>query len=411
MSVKDSFEVSNPRTAFARFFEENNIPTYERNDVKLTEPFGRVREAITSDPELREKFDKFWFKNQFTLHEGDVKVEAEGVTEATVDAMKEEKAMDATVAESATPLVFDPEMISLIIGNAPLLSRVREEGQEGYTAVYNNISSRDDPVGWVSESDSINLLDNTESDIGFTKNQRDMHIWVDKVTISDFSSQAMSHYSNLRETTLGERLAEHAQSKAQTLLYGDPSQNLSDGSPGDQYAPEGLESIITAAGNNVDKSGVSLSSSDALLKDIKSEIIAMLQSTDNVNPMDLEVWTSWTAYDVMDNELTSHGRIQLDDEAVNFGDTDLSVGPNVPVFKSHNIRSHSYGGGSYQPGDPGDVFIVDTGRSLRWRNLAPLSTVPLGRRGLSDEVAMFEYGAPVARAEGNFSRYLSAYPV
>lgn len=408
-SVADSFEVADPRKAFRRAYETHSIPTYERNGVKLAEPFGRVREAIQHDEELRAKFDKFWFKNQFDVSSGELT--GDGVTHDVADEMKESKAMDASVAEASTPLVFDPEIVALIIQNAPFLNRTQEEGQEGYSAVYNNISSRDDPIGWVSETDSLNALDNTESDIGFTKSQRDMKIWMDKVTIADFSQQAMSHYNNLRDTTLGERLAAHAQAKEQTLLYGDPSQSLSDGSPGDSNAPEGLESIITSAGNNVDKSGTSLSASDALLKDIKSEIIAMLQSTDNVNPMDLEVWTSWTLYDTIDNELTSHGRIDLNDDRVNFGDTDISIGPQVPVFPSHNVRSHSFGSGSYTPGDPGDVFIVDTGRSLRWRSLAPLSTVPLGRRGLSDEVAMFEYGAPVMRAEGNFSRFLSAYNV
>lgn len=423
-SIAESFEVANPRKAFEKFYASHSIPTYERNDVKLSEPIGRVMDAVqhgmTRDDEtgeaLRRQYSKFWFKNQFSLEDGDAVVESEGITNDVVETMAErgdqnQKAMDANVVESSTPLVFDPEILSLIIQNAPLRDRVMMEGQEGYSAVYNNISSRDASIGWVSESDSLNLFDNTESDIGMSKNERDMKIWVDKVTISDFSNRAFSHYNNLRDTTLGERLAVHAQDWEQTLLYGDPSEALSDGSPGDSNAPEGIESIITSAGNNVDKSGVSLSASDALLKDVKAEIIKMLQSTDNVNPMDLEIWTSWTAYDEMDNELTGHGRIDLSDESVNFGDTDISIGPQVPVIPTHNVRSHSFGGGSYTPGDEGDVFIVDTGRSIRWRQLAPLSTVPLGRRGLSDEVAMFEYGAPVARAEGNFGRYLSAYNV
>jgi len=428
-SIADSFEVANPRTAFAETYETHGVPTYERNDVKLTEPLGRVVEAIQRGMRehekaevreaLRDQYHRHWFKNQFEIHGSEgAMVEAEGITSDIVDTMAErgekgEKAMDANVVQSSTPLVFDPEILSLIIQNAPLRDRVIREGQEGYTATYNNISDRDDSIGWVSESDSLNLFDNTESDISMTKNERDMKIWVDKVTISDFSERAFSHYNNLRDTTLGERLAVHAQDWEQTLLYGDPSQGLTDGTPGDSNAPEGLESILDTAGNKIDKSGLSLSSDDALLKDVKGEIIAMLQSTDNVNPMDLEIWTSWTVYDEMDNGINSFGRIELDDDRVNFGGTDISVGPQVAVIPTHNIRSHTYDDGTntYSPGDSGDVFVVDTGRSVRWRQLAPLSTVPLGRRGLSDEVAMFEYGAPVARAEGNFSRMLAAYNV
>jgi len=425
-SIAESFEVANPRKAFERFYAGHGIPTYERNDVKLSEPVGRVMDAVqhgmTRDDEvgenLRRQYNKFWFKNQFSLKDGDAVVEAAGIEEDVVDTMaergqKNQKAMDATVVESSTPLVFDPEILSLIIQNAPLRDRVMMEGQEGYTAVYNNISARDDPIGWVSENDSLNLLDDTESDITLSKNERDMKIWVDKVQISDFSERAFSHYNNLRDTTLGERLAEHAQQWEQSLLYADPSQGLDDGSPGDSNAPEGLSSIISTAGNEIDKSGVSLSADDALLKDVKAEIIAMLQSTDNVNPNDLEIWTSWTAYDEMDNGINSFGRIELDDANVNFGGTDITVGPQVPVIPTHNIREHVYDDGTttYTVGSEGDAFIVDTGRSARWRQLAPLSTVPLGRRGLSDEVAMFEYGSPIMRAEGNFSRRLADYQV
>jgi hypothetical protein len=411
-SVKDSFEIADPRQAFKNFYEQHSIPTTERRGMKLTHPRSKVMRAIESDQDLREKFSKFWLKNQFEINATGTELEARGIEKATVDQMKEEKAIDANVAQNATPLVFDPEILGIYKPNAPLVDRLTQEGQEGYTAVYNRIDSRDDAIGWTDEADSMNLLDNSESDISLAKAKRDMKIWVDKVSVADFSQRAMSHYANLRDTTLGERIAVHAQEKEQTVLYADPSQGLTDGSPGDENAPEGLATVAAAAGNQVDKSAVSLSESDALLKDIKAEIYSMLQSEKNILPNDLEIWTSWTLYDELDNELNSFGRIELDADRVNYGGTDMSIGPSVPVTPSHNIRAHTYDDGTntYSAGSAGDVFIVNT-RSMRYRNLAPLSTVPLGRRGLADEVAMFEYGTPIYRAEGEFSKHLSDYQI
>jgi hypothetical protein len=410
-AARDVLDVTDKREAFGRFWEAQGVPTVtDPEGNKLTIPLQRVHEAISKDDDLQEKFHKHWLKNQFQLCADGAKVEAQGITKNTIEEMKEEKAIDANVAENSTPLVFDPEIISLLAQEAPIVAnRLMQEGQEGYKAVFNTIDSRDDAIGFISESDSLNLYDNTESDISLNKNETDMEIWVDTVKISDFSERATNHYMNLRDTTLGERLAEHANSKEQAVLYGDPSQGLSDGSPGDSEAYDGYATIFSNASNQTDKSSVSLSSSDALVKDIKAEMVGLIQNTPAVNPNNLEIWTSHTIYDEIENELNVHGRIDLNAEAVNYGDMDLQI-KSRPVIPTHNVTGHSYGGGSYTPGDEGDVFIVST-RSSRFRSLAPLSTVPLGRRGLSDEVAMFEYGAPIARAEGNFGKHLQAYPV
>lgn len=410
-TARDVLDVTNKRESFDRFWGGQNVPTVTDPDGnRLTIPLQRVHEAIRADDELQQRHHKHWLKNQFELRADGAKVEAQGITKDTIEEMKEQKAIDATVAENSTPLVFDPEIISLLAQEAPIVAnRLMQEGQEGYTAVYNTIDSRDSAIGFVSESDSLNLYDNTESDISLNKNQTDMEIWLDTVKISDFSERATNHYMNLRDTTLGERLAEHANAKERAVLYGDSSQGLSDGSPGDSNAYDGYATIFSDASNTVDKSSVSLSASDALVRDIKAEMVELIQNTPAVNPNNLEVWTSHTVYDEIENELNVHGRIDLNAEAVNYGDMDLQV-KSRPVVPTHNVTSHSFGSGSYTPGDEGDVFIVST-RSTRFRALAPLSTVPLGRRGLSDEVAMFEYGAPIARAEGNFGKHLQAYPV
>jgi hypothetical protein len=60
-------------------------------------------------------------------------------------------------------------------------------------------------------------------------------------------------------------------------------------------------------------------------------------------------------------------------------------------------------------GDNGDVFVFST-ESFRFRALAPLSTIPLARNGLSENVAMFEFGALISKAEGAFGKHLYGYP-
>jgi hypothetical protein len=55
------------------------------------------------------------------------------------------------------------------------------------------------------------------------------------------------------------------------------------------------------------------------------------------------------------------------------------------------------------------VFIYDTS-TFRRRQLAPLSTVPLGRVGLADKAAMFEYKANIDKSHGAHLKYLQGYP-
>jgi len=311
------------------------------------------------------------------------------------------KTMDAGETENFTPLVFDPEIVSILKQNAPLLDVIPEEGQEGFDAVYNIVDSREDPLGYVSESDAVDLSNNSPSDIGFAKDSVDMTIYTDLVEISDFSQEAAAHYMNVEDTTLGEKVAQHAQRKAQQILYGDPSQSTGTGFLGDSNGFKGLTAFASDAGNVTDKSGVTSN----FVKDIKSVIREMRQD-ENVNVNNLVIATSHEFFDVLENEADFDNlRTDPSDQTVNVGLNQLQIG-GVPVIPTHNVDS--YTDGSYTPGDPGDVFIMST-RTARFRALMPMSMVPLAKNGFAETVALAEFGALVEKSQGAFVRHLQAY--
>lgn len=380
----------------------------------------------------------------------------------------EAKAMDETTVSGSTPLIFDPEILSILKQNAPLMDVVPMEGQQGFTAVHNRIDSRDEPIGFTSESDAIDLSDNSANDISFTKTETDMEIYVDLAEISDFTQAAADHYMNVEDTTLGERVALHAQRKEQQILYGDNSLDTKTGGLGDADSYDGLATKFNSAGNQIDKSGTSSS----FIKDIKSEIHTMLQ-TENVTVNNLVIATSHEFFSVLEDEADFDNlRTDPSDRSVDVGLNTLLI-KGVPVIPTHNVdlqqedetvdstdtganeivvpndytgvlsgddtfdvdgttftvESTSYDSGNNQTtitvdsvssgqtgntatfdiaGDPGDVFIFST-RAVRFRALVPFSTVPLAKQGLAETTALFEFGALIEKSGGNFGRHLQAY--
>jgi hypothetical protein len=143
------------------------------------------------------------------------------------------------------------------------------------------------------------------------------------------------------------------------------------------------------------------------VKDIKGVVRDMRQE-ENVNVNNLVIMTSHEFYDILENEAdfdnltTDAGTDTLN---VGLSDGGLSIG-GVPVFPTHNIDSFS--DGTYNAGDPGDVFIFST-RTARFRSLMPMSMVPLAKNGLAETVALAEFGALVEKSRGNFVRHLQAY--
>jgi hypothetical protein len=314
----------------------------------------------------------------------------------------------ATTVATAIPLVFDPDVIDILRTDAPLLARLPMRGYSGDPVRVNWISARAAPVGMVNEAAALVL--NTQASNDFTLSNTDYNhkIYADRVDISDFAERvAADGPVNVRDTALGARISEWAQFKEQQILYGDHAQALNDGSIGDANAFDGMI-VETAAGNIIDKSAVNLADSQALLKDVKSEIKSLLQ-TRGIYKGDLEIWTSHTLFDELENELQTRAILDQNTSSVNFGYEVIYIS-GVPVIASHNVDQHTYGNGVYTPGDEGDVFIMNK-RANAFASLAPLFTVPLGRAGLGDMMAMGEYGTYIDRAGGQMSKYLQAYNI
>jgi len=135
---------------------------------------------------------------------------------------------------------------------------------------------------------------------------------------------------------------------------------------------------------------------------IKAEVRELLQSDFAINPADLEIWCSWSLFDELENELRQdHGRFAIDVDGINldWGNYELDAG-GVPIVPGHNIDEHTYedpGGTTYSVGDPNDVFICNTA-TLEYRELMPLTTIPLATRGAAEEVGMVEFGTLIERA-------------
>lgn len=418
-SIASELNVANPDEAFKNAFtrEPYNIPVV-RNEAgsDITPTLQTLEKRIYAGeddlPEGEKAFRGMVKRSLAAARDPDVQTDA--ATKEVMAEMEQKGVIDATVAQNSVPLVYDPEVLDLLKVSAPLaMGRLPTEGQEGYKAVYNNITAREAPIGYVSESASANILDQAK-DVTMSRGEVDMAIYVDSVSITDFSAQAAAHYVNLEDLALGARLGEYAQLKEQTVLYGQsvtPTNAVSGGSA-DANAFEGLAKIYADAGNTKDKSAYDLAAND-LIDDVKAEIKALLQGPNAVNKADLEIWTSWTVHDRMEGELTTLARHGTNDDSVDYGHGNIRIN-GVEVIPSHNVDEHVVGddgaGGDVTVGSEGDVFIVNT-RATRFRQLSPLSTIPLGTRGLADEVALFEYGALIDRADGAFGAHLQAYSV
>jgi hypothetical protein len=351
----------------------------------------------------------------------------DNVLERAAEPDSERAAIDSNVVQSATPIEVDPEIVSILSDAAPMLDLVQMEAQPGFTAQYNVIDDRNAPVGRVSESTAIDLTSASDGDFSLATETEEMKIYVDRVTLSDFTQRAEDslNYMNVEETTLGERTAVYGKYVAGELLYGDPTVGSSGnagvdaGSIQDSTASPGLARIaqdadsgsIGAADNVVSKT----STTSDFLEDIKSEITSLVTDT-GASYDDLVAVTSPSFFDAIENEQNTVVRLDGFDEDLNFGGRQITLKQNVPLEEVRAVGRSDHGGytydgtggaGNFDP-DPGDVFIFDQS-AYRHRQLAPLSTVPLGRRGLADEAAMFAYSANIDKSLGAHVKYLQGY--
>ena len=339
--------------------------------------------------------------------------------------------VDAGVVQAASPVQVDPVYVDIQQNEAPLIDLVQFESQPGFTAQYNIISDRAPPIGNVAESDALDLSDNDKGDYTLGTKTRDMGIYVDQIEISDFSQRATESLGagaiDIRETATGQRLAVHSRFTAGELLYGDPDVGKSDGSIQDSNATPGLAKIASDRdanasdpinGHVIDKSGLSTSGDQPRLTDIKAELTDLVTNT-GAAYSDMQVVTSGELFDTLENEFNGVVRMSSFDEDASFGGREINVKQDVPINEVRAVGRTEHGqlsyngtgdtpAGNFDP-NAGDVFIYDTS-TFRRRQLAPLSTVPLGRDGLADKAAMFEYKANIDKSHGAHVKYLQGYP-
>jgi len=395
--------LNDPEAAFKNAYERHGIPS---RNITGEGRVSKSRQDIFRHAEVREKFKGFWVNNAIKAH-------APGAT--TKDAVTkayDESVLGGNTVGGAVPLVFDPDVLEILKAAAPLVERVPHVGQQGYKAVVNRISARDAPIGFSSEADAIDMSSAGSNEATFAQIEVDMEIYLDKVDVSDFTVAASGHYLDVRDTALGQRIAEHAQLKEKAMLYGDPAQATGTGGIGDADVYEGFAKIIDDAGNSVLKSSVDLDPTTAgtdkpLFEDIKSEIKDLLQGPFAVNKADLEIWTSHTLFDHLENEIEVTARVDENTNSINFG-FNVLYASGVPIIASHSVDTHT--DGAYTVGDEGDVFIMNR-REFEFRELVPLSTVPLGRIGLSDRLVVYEFGAPILKGAGALCKWLQSYDI
>ncbi len=329
--------------------------------------------------------------------------------QAVMEKRKEIKkdAIDSGLLEDSVPILFDPEILQILRDEAPFVARLPTEGWDGYTVVANRIDDWDEPLGFVDEAGSIDMSGADGKRFTINKLEEKMKIFYDKVVISDFTRKAGDFHMPVRETSLGARISAHARWKEQSILYGKPDEALTDGSPGSANAYKGLSVWLPTT----DKSGFDTDPDKAVIQDIKKEIADLMQTAKGISKADMEIWTSWSMLDFLQNQVDVSERIQIGEPGFNYGFETVRI-MGIPVIASHNVAEHTYNDGTdtYVAGTEGDVFLVNK-RSYRYRALAPLSVIPLARIGLAEQSALYEFGTTIERSNGQWGKYLTDYQI
>lgn len=316
---------------------------------------------------------------------------------------------DGTMAGVATaiPIIFDQEIFNILQGATPFLDLIPKRGYVGTRLRLNNISARDNSVGFVSEAESADITGQSNGDFTIAPVEAEMKIHVDIVNTTEFGQRGSEHYMDLHGTGLAQRTLQYLLQQEQALLYGNPTKA---GLEGDAYSISGYTGLAKScedAGTAINKAAVS---SD-VVGDVKKVISDMLQSGNAINVADLQIWCSHTMYNILEDEITDFGRIELDKNAVNYGFGQIIIS-GVPIYRGQAIREYTFGiaGPSTETeGSPGDIFIVNTSSAAMWY-LAPLSMINLGAVGLAQRQAIFEFSTFADRSDGLFNRYLYNYP-
>ena len=320
--------------------------------------------------------------------------------------------VDESIVGAATPIEVDPLLVDVQRKAAPVLDIVQAQAQPGFKAQYNIIDNRDAPVGFLSETEAAGNLEDqfTPQSFSMTPATKDMKIHVGLVKVSDFTQRAEQtlDYMDPRQTSLGQAMIAMSLQKARGYFYGDPSVNAGDRSIEDADAYEGMAKIFDDAGNSIDKS----TKSSGFLNDLLDEVTVQTENT-GLTWDRARYLVSPRFYNAVYGEATPVVRLDGYDADVEYGPQGIAIGTEmgtVQISPCPNIRNYGSLTGVGANSDPGDVFLIDE-MAFQYRQLAPMSTVPLGRTGLADRVALFEYGTPIAKDHGNHGLWLQGYDI
>jgi len=343
---------------------------------------------------------------------GDHTRDAIGALRESVNPDSTRAIIDETIIGDAAPVPVDPVLFNVLNNEVPELNVIESIAQPGFEFKYNVISDRDTPVGFLSETEAAGDLEDqfTPQDFTLSDDTISMKRQVGLFKISDFSQRAMTtlDYMDPRETTLGQGTIAHQKQKVKAMYYGDPSVGAGDNSVEDADAYPGLAKIADDAGNQKDKSGVS----SGILEDMLDELTDAVTST-GLTFDRARFMVSQQLYNAIYDEVTPTIRLDGYDADVEYGPQGIALSTEfgtAPITPTPNIRNYADLSDTNFISDNGDVFLIDE-LAVQFRQLAPMSTVPLGRTGLADRVSMFEYYTLLDRSEGNHTFYLSGYDV
>lgn len=299
--------------------------------------------------------------------------------------------IDEGIVGAAAPIEVDPMIVDIQRRNAPILDVIPAQAQAGFQAQYNLFTGRTLNDWYMTETDAADLSDNTASQFSIGTETKDMKIGATVIDVSDFSQRAMSSldYMNVMDTTVGQVMRAIFLTKAKTFIYGDPGAGGT-GLHENANAHDGLASFAADAGNVQDLTGTA----GGFLEDLLDRVTSATQES-ALSFGNSRVVCSTPFYNEIYDEVTPVVRIDGYDAPVEYGPRGISIGHErgtVQITPLDNIRdyqSESSGVGSNST--TGDVFLYHE-PSIQYRQLAPMSTVPLGALGLADRAAIFEYG-------------------
>ena len=340
--------------------------------------------------------------------------------------------IDAGVVQDSTPIEVDPVIVDIQDGAAPLRQYVTFEAQPGFTAQFNIVHERNAPTpGKVSEGEAIDLTDKDNADWALSDEKLDMGIYVDRMTMSDFTQRAWQSLNwgtnDIEETSVGQSAIKHARFTAWEMVYGDP-----DATADPEYQIQGEHAAaslaywashadaedLTDVEHVTDKGTVAVNDdpeATAGLEDLKTEVTELVTNT-GAEYDNLLAVCGPDAFNAFENEANHVVRLDQYDSDVSFGGRRIDIKAGVELAEVRmvgrdTVEDVEFNGeaSDWEP-DEGDVFIFDTS-TFRRRQLAPASSVPLARRGLADEAALFEYYNNIDKSHGAHVKFLEGYDI